>query len=106
MSTRPFRVTAVPAGAKHGAAGGARPLAAIPAEAPFSVNVVGRAGPLVHTFPPGAAPGTYDDLVTVVVRKANAIVYVGFEQTKQTGQRADSASKVKDAMKVALGRLG
>jgi hypothetical protein len=44
--------------------------------------------------------------VTVVVGKANAILYVGFEQTKQTGQRADSATKVKDAMKVALGRLG
>jgi hypothetical protein len=66
----------------------------------------GFAQQLVHTFPSGVDPGTYDDLVTVVVRKANAIVYVGFEQTKQTGQRADSASKVKDAMKVALGRLG
>jgi hypothetical protein len=66
----------------------------------------GFAQQLVHTFPPGVDPGTYDDLVTVVVRKANAIVYVGFEQTKQTGQRADSASRVKDALKVALGRLG
>jgi len=66
----------------------------------------GFAQQLVHTFPTGVDPGTFDDLVTVVVRKANAIVYVGFEQTKQTGQRADSAAKVKDAMKVALGRLG
>ena len=66
----------------------------------------GFAQQLVHTFPSGVDPGTFDDLVTVVVRKANAIVYVGFEQTKQTGQHADSASKVKDAMKVALGRLG
>lgn len=66
----------------------------------------GFAQQLVHTFPSDVDPGTYDDLVTVVVRKANAILYVGYEQTKQTGQRADSATKVKDAMKVALGRLG
>jgi hypothetical protein len=66
----------------------------------------GFAQQLVHTFPSDVDPRTYDDLMTVVVRKANAILYVGFEQTKQTGQRADSATKVKDAMKVALGRLG
>jgi hypothetical protein len=66
----------------------------------------GFAQQLVHTFPSGVDLGTYDDLVTIVVRKANAILYVGFEQTKQTGERADSATKVKDAMKVALGRLG
>ncbi len=66
----------------------------------------GFAQQLVHTYPSNVDPGTYDDLVTVVVSKANAILYVGFAQTKQTGQRADSASKVKDAMKIALGRLG
>jgi hypothetical protein len=66
----------------------------------------GFAQQLVHTFPSDVDPGTYDDLVTVVLSNANAILYVGFEQTKQAGQRADSATKVKDAMKVALGRLG
>ena len=66
----------------------------------------GFAQQLAHTYPSEVDGGTYDDLVTVVVHKANAILYIGFEQTKQTGQRADSATKVKDAMKVALGRLG
>jgi hypothetical protein len=36
----------------------------------------GFAQQLVHTFPSDVDPGTYDDLVTVVVRKANAILYV------------------------------
>lgn len=66
----------------------------------------GFAQQLVHTFPSDVDQSTYDDLVTVVVRKANAIIYVGYDQTKQTGQRADSATKVKTALKVALGRLG
>ena len=66
----------------------------------------GFAQQLVHTFPSDDGQSTYDDVVTVVVRKANAILYVGYDQTKQTGQRADSATKVKDVMKVALGRLG
>lgn len=74
---------------------------------PFQVGEwQGFAQQLVHTFPSDVDQSTYDDLVTVVVRKANAILYVGYEQTKQTGQRADSATKVKDALKVALGRLG
>lgn len=66
----------------------------------------GFAQQLVHTFPSDVDQGTYDDVVTVVVRKANAILYVGYDQTKQTGQRADSPTKVKDVMKVALSRLG
>ena len=45
------------------------------------------------------------NLVTVV-QKANVILYVGFEQTKQTGERADSSSRVRAAMHVALDRLG
>jgi hypothetical protein len=66
----------------------------------------GFAQQLAHTFPPGMDDPTYDDLVTVVVQKANVILYVGFEQTKQTGERADSSSRVRAAMKVALNRLG
>ncbi|HYU05544.1 MAG TPA: hypothetical protein VEL02_17000 [Jatrophihabitantaceae bacterium] len=66
----------------------------------------GFAQQLAHTFPPGMDDPTYDDLVTVVVQKANVILYVGFEQTKQTGERADSSSRVRAAMQVALNRLG
>ncbi|MEU2613490.1 hypothetical protein ABZ570_18175 [Micromonospora sp. NPDC007271] len=66
----------------------------------------GFAQHLVHTSPPEVNPDTYDDLVTVVVHKANAIVYVGYAQIKSVGQRADSDEKVKALMKTTLARLG
>lgn len=66
----------------------------------------GFAQQLVHTFPAGVDPDTYDDLVTVVVHRANAILYVGYEQTKKVGERADSAAKVRDALAHTLERLG
>ncbi|TYB98804.1 hypothetical protein FXF53_16985 [Micromonospora sp. WP24] len=61
---------------------------------------------LVHTSPPEVNTETYDDLVTVVVRKANAIIYVGYTQIKSVGKRADSDEKVKALMKTTLARLG
>ena len=66
----------------------------------------GFAQQLVHTFPAGVDPDTYDDLVTVVVHRANAILYVGYEQTKKVGERADSATKVRTALERTLNRLG
>ncbi|MER7444630.1 hypothetical protein [Micromonospora avicenniae] len=66
----------------------------------------GFAQHLVHTSPPEVNPDTYDDLVTVVVRKANAIIYVGYTQIKSVGKRADSDEKVKALMKTTLARLG
>ena len=37
---------------------------------------------LAHTAPPDVNPDTYDDLVTVVLHKGNAILYAGFAQIK------------------------
>lgn len=65
----------------------------------------GFAQQLVHTFPADVDPETYDDLVTVVVHRANAIIYVGYEQTKKVGERADSATKVRAALQRTLARL-
>ncbi len=65
----------------------------------------GFAQHLVHTSPPDVNPDTYDDLVTVVVHKANAVLYVGYAQIKTVGQRADSDEKVKTLMKTTLARL-
>jgi hypothetical protein len=61
---------------------------------------------LVHTSPPDVNPDTYDDLVTVVVHKANAILYVGYTQIKTVGQRADTDKKVEALMTKTLARLG
>ncbi|MFU8876168.1 hypothetical protein [Micromonospora sp. SL4-19] len=66
----------------------------------------GFAQHLVHTSPPEVNPDTYDDLVTVVVHKENAILYVGYAQIKAVGKRADSDEKVKALMKTTLARLG
>ncbi|MEU3455005.1 hypothetical protein ABZ671_15600 [Micromonospora sp. NPDC006766] len=66
----------------------------------------GFAQHLVHTSPPDVNPDTYDDLVTVVVHKANAVLYVGYAQIKTVGQRADSDEKVKTLLKTTLARLG
>lgn len=66
----------------------------------------GFAQQLVHTFPAGVDPDTYDDLVTVVLHRANAILYVGYAQTKNVGDRADSATKVRAALQRTLKRLG
>ena len=60
---------------------------------------------LAHTVPGDVNPETYDDLVTVVVQKANAIVYAGFEQTKKIGERADSGAKAQERVRRALDRL-
>jgi hypothetical protein len=60
----------------------------------------------VHTSPPDVNPDTYDDLVTVVVHKANAILYVGYTQIKTVGQRADTDKKVEALMTKTLARLG
>ncbi len=50
----------------------------------------GFAQQLAHTSPDDINPDTYDDLVTVVLHKDNAILYAGFAQIKKTGERADS----------------
>ena len=61
---------------------------------------------LAHTAPADVNAETYDDLVTVVLQKANAVVYAGFEQTKDIGERADSAAKAQATVGEALKRLG
>jgi hypothetical protein len=66
----------------------------------------GFAQQLAHTAPDDINPDTYDDLVTVVLHKGNAILYAGFAQIKKTGERADSGVKAEQVMKKALGRLG
>jgi hypothetical protein len=60
---------------------------------------------LAHTAPKDVNPDTYDDLVTVVLQKDNAILYAGFAQIKDTGERADSGAKAEQVMKQALARL-
>jgi hypothetical protein len=66
----------------------------------------GFAQQLAHTSPPDINPDTYDDLVTVVLHKDNAILYAGFAQIKKTGQRSDAGVKAEQMMKKALERLG
>jgi hypothetical protein len=60
---------------------------------------------LAHLSPEDVNPDTYDDLVTVVLHKGNAILYAGFAQIKDTGERADSGEKAEQIMKHALARL-
>ena len=43
--------------------------------------------------------------MTVVLHKGNAILYAGFAQIKNTGERADSGEKAEQVMKQALARL-
>ena len=66
----------------------------------------GFAQQLAHTSPHDINPDTYDDLVTVVLHKDNAILYAGFAQIKKTGERADSGAKAEQVMKKSLERLG
>jgi hypothetical protein len=61
---------------------------------------------LAHISPRDVNPDTYDDLVTVVLHKDNAILYAGFAQIKKSGERADSGDKAEQVMREALGRLG
>jgi hypothetical protein len=61
---------------------------------------------LAHLSPKDVNPDTYDDLSTVVLHKGNAILYAGFAQIKDTGERADSGVKGEQIMKQSLGRLG
>jgi len=73
---------------------------------PFEVNGwKGFSQQLAHTSPPDINPDTYDDLVTVVLHKDNAILYAGFAQIKKTGERADSGEKAEQVMKQSLARL-
>ena len=65
----------------------------------------GFAQQLAHTWPPDINPDTYDDLMTIVLHKDNAILYAGFAQIKKTGERADSGAKAQQVMKQALARL-
>ena len=65
----------------------------------------GFAQQLAHTSPRDVNPDTYDDLVTVVLHKGNAILYAGFAQIKNTGERADSGAKAEQVMTQALARL-
>jgi hypothetical protein len=60
---------------------------------------------LAHTAPRDVNPDTYDDLATVVLHKGNAILYAGFAQIKNTGERADSGAKAAQVMDKALARL-
>ena len=65
----------------------------------------GFAQQLAHTSPRDINPDTYDDLVTVVLHKGNAILYAGFAQIKNTGERADSGEKAEQVMKQSVARL-
>ena len=60
---------------------------------------------LAHLSPKDMNVPTYDDLVTVVLHKGNAILYAGFAQIKNTGERADSGEKAEQVMKQSLARL-
>jgi len=60
---------------------------------------------LAHLPPKDFNLDTYDDLVTVVLHKGNAILYAGFAQIKKTGERADSGEKAEQVMKQSLARL-
>jgi hypothetical protein len=66
----------------------------------------GFAQQLAHTSPPDLNTGTYDDLVTIVAHKANAVIYFGYAQIHKIGQRADSGVKAEKLTKAILGRLG
>jgi len=65
----------------------------------------GFAQQLAHTSPRDINPDTYDDLVTVVLHKGNAILYAGFAQIKNTGERADAGAKAEQVMSQTLARL-
>lgn len=61
---------------------------------------------LAHTSPPELGTGTYDDLSTVVVHKANAVLYLQLARIHKIGQRADSGERLHDLLKTTLARLG
>jgi hypothetical protein len=74
---------------------------------PFAVEGwSGFAQQLAHTSPKDVDPVDYDDLDTVVVRKANAILYAGFALVRKVGQRAESAARAQATLKHTLARLG
>jgi hypothetical protein len=66
----------------------------------------GFAQQLAHTSPPDLNTGTYDDLMTIVAHKANAIIYFGYAQIHKIGQRADSGAKAEKLATATLDRLG
>ncbi|MBC6459934.1 hypothetical protein [Actinomadura sp. HBU206391] len=71
-----------------------------------SAGWTGFAQQLAHTSPPDLNTGTYDDLVTIVAHKSNAVIYLGYAQIHKMGKRADSKEKIEKLMKVTLDRLG
>jgi hypothetical protein len=74
---------------------------------PFSESGwTGYAQQLAHTSPRDVNATVYDDLETIVVRKANAILYAGFALVKKVGERANSAQVAQDMLKRTLARLG
>jgi len=71
-----------------------------------SAGWTGFSQQLAHTPPPELGTGTYDDLATVVVRKANAVIYLQLAQIRKNGQRADSNDKLGKLVMTTLARLG
>ncbi|HWK30025.1 MAG TPA: hypothetical protein VNS09_25875 [Solirubrobacter sp.] len=65
----------------------------------------GFAQQLAHQSPKDFGVDTYDDLMTIVLRKANAIVYAGFAQIKKVGEPADSSAKAETTLRRTLARL-
>jgi hypothetical protein len=66
----------------------------------------GYAQQLAHTYPRGQDSGHYDDMTTIILHRANVIIYFVVVQSKIIGDRATSAQNAKDIAKVVLERLG
>ncbi len=61
---------------------------------------------LAHTYPLGQDDVYYDDMATVVLHRANIILYVDVSARKIIGDRSEAASQVKAIVKAVLERLG
>jgi hypothetical protein len=61
---------------------------------------------LVHTYPPHQDDSRYDDQIWIVVAKANAVVYVTYNQIMSIGDVAVGEREVDKLLGTALARLG
>jgi hypothetical protein len=74
---------------------------------PFSAHGwTGWSQHLVHTYPPHQDDSRYDDQVWIVVTKANAIVYVTYNQIMTIGDVAVGEREIDKILGQALARLG
>jgi hypothetical protein len=66
----------------------------------------GVAQQIAHTYPAGVDNVYYEDAAHLLVRRANAILYVDVTHLKIIGERSDSAATARRVLKTVLERLG